>query len=328
MPQSSLDALLDLLSSGVAHNGEHLAQSLGISRAAVWKKIQTLRELGVEIEGRPGSGYALARPIERLNATTLRELLSTPTRQALCDLQFESVIDSTNSALRAKAKTLASGSLLLAEAQTAGRGRRGRCWASPFACGFLGSVFWRFECGLADLGGLSIAVGIALAEAWRARGLDVRVKWPNDLWIDRCKLGGLLIEAGGEFHGPSHVVVGLGLNWRLPAALHGTLDQAVTDIDSHSLAPLSRHQSAAICIEAIFEGLAQFAHGGFDAFLRRWAPVDALAGERVVVHDPRGNFSGIASGIDERGRLRIDDQGVLRYVDAGEVSIRLSEWTS
>ncbi|MBK6434898.1 MAG: biotin--[acetyl-CoA-carboxylase] ligase [Rhodanobacteraceae bacterium] len=215
MNPHSLDALIELIAAGDAHNGEDLARALGLSRAAVWKKIEALRELGVEIEGRAGSGYALVRPIERMDAAHIRRQLSASTNAALPDLRIVSVVDSTNAAMRAEASRLRSGSVLLAEAQTAGRGRRGRAWASPFAAGFLGSLFWRFERGLADLGGLSLAVGIALAEAWRAQGVDVRVKWPNDLWIDGRKLAGLLVEAGGEFHGPSHVVVGLGLEHAL-----------------------------------------------------------------------------------------------------------------
>ncbi|HRG17168.1 MAG TPA: bifunctional biotin--[acetyl-CoA-carboxylase] ligase/biotin operon repressor BirA [Pseudomonadota bacterium] len=324
MNPQSLDALLDLLATGDAHRGETLAQALGISRAAVWKKIEALRELGMDIEGRAGSGYALARPVERLDAARLRDALSATTRAALRELRIVPVLDSTNAALRAEAAHLASGSLLLAEAQTAGRGRRGRAWASPFAAGFLGSLFWRFERGLADLGGLSLAVGIALAEAWRAHGLDVRVKWPNDLWVDGRKLAGLLIEAGGEFHGPSHVVVGLGLNIALPASLRDTLDQPVTDLTAHIAAPMSRNSAVAVCIDALFAALAEFERSGFGGFVARWEDVDALAGAAVTVHEAQGAWSGIARGIDDRGRLQVEVDGRLRCVDAGEVSIRLA----
>jgi BirA family biotin operon repressor/biotin-[acetyl-CoA-carboxylase] ligase len=324
MNPQSLDALIDLLATGNAHSGEALAQALGISRAAVWKKIEGLRELGIEIEGRAGSGYALARPIERLDVARLREAVGATTRGRLRDLRIVSVIDSTNAALRAEAAHLASGSLLLAEAQTAGRGRRGRTWASPFAAGFLGSLFWRFERGLADLGGLSLAVGITLAEAWRAHGLDVRVKWPNDLWIDGSKLAGLLIEAGGEFHGPSHVVVGLGLNIALPAGLQSALDQPVTDLAAHLPMPMSRNMAVAICIDALFAALDEFSRAGFAPFVPRWAAVDALADRPVTVHEATTTWVGIARGIDDRGRLQVDTDGRLRCVDAGEVSIRLA----
>lgn len=322
-PQSLLP-LIELLAGGAAHSGEALAQSLGVSRAAVWKKIEALRALGLEIEGRAGSGYALARPLERLDAARLNAALASSTRAALRDLRVVAVIDSTNAVLRAEAAHLASGSLLLAEAQTAGRGRRGRAWASPFAAGFLGSLFWRFERGLADLGGLSLAVGIALAEAWRAHGLDVRVKWPNDLWIDGRKLAGLLVEAGGEFHGPSHVVVGLGLNIALPSTLRDALDQPVTDLGSHLSAPMSRHAAVAACIDALVAALAEFERAGFAPFVARWAAVDALADRAVTVHEAHGDWAGIARGIDDRGRLQVEANGRLRGVDAGEISIRLA----
>ena len=321
-PQSLLP-LIELLASGDAHSGEALAQTLGISRAAVWKKIEALRELGLDIEGRAGSGYALARPLERLDASRLRAGLAAATRATLRDLRVVAVIDSTNAALRAQAAHLASGSLLLAEAQTAGRGRRGRSWASPFAAGFLGSLFWRFERGLADLGGLSLAVGIALAEAWRGHGLDVQVKWPNDLWIDGRKLAGLLIEAGGEFHGPSHVVVGLGLNIALPDAVRERLDQPVTDLATHLPAPMSRHAAVAVCIDALVAALVEFERAGLAPFVSRWAAVDALADRAVSVHEAHAVWTGVARGIDDRGRLRVEVDGALRGVDAGEISIRL-----
>jgi BirA family biotin operon repressor/biotin-[acetyl-CoA-carboxylase] ligase len=323
IPQA-LDALIDRLATGTAHRGEDLAQALGISRAAVWKKIEALRELGVEIEGRAGSGYALARPIERLHAAALRDAMAPATRTALRELRIVSVIESTNAAWRAEAAHLASGSVLLAEAQTRGRGRRGRAWASPFAAGFLGSLFWRFERGLADLGGLSLAVGIALAEAWRARGLDVCVKWPNDLWIEGRKLAGLLVEAGGEFHGPSHVVVGLGLNIALPESVCDALDQPVTDLRSHLRVPISRNAAAAVCIDALFAALAEFDQAGFAPFVPRWAAVDALADRPVTVNEATTTWIGIARGIDDRGRLQVDTDGCIRGVDAGEVSIRLA----
>lgn len=324
MNPQSLDTLLDLLASGAAHNGEDLARALGISRAAVWKKIEALRELGVDIEGRAGSGYALARPIERLDAARIRAALAASTKAALADLRIVSVIDSTNAALRAEAATLHSGAVLLAEAQTAGRGRRGRSWASPFAAGFLGSVFWRFERGLADLGGLSLALGISLAEAWRAQGIDVRVKWPNDLWIDGAKLAGLLVEAGGEFHGPSHVVVGLGLNIALPAALRSGLDQAVTDLHAHLPQSMARNRVVAICLDALHAALAQFEREGFAPFVARWPAVDALAARAVSVQETQRSWDGVACGIDDRGRLQVRAGDNLHAVDAGEISIRLA----
>lgn len=324
MNPQSLDALIDLLAKGAAQSGEDLAQALGISRAAVWKKIEALRELGLDVDGRAGSGYALVRPIERLDAARIRDRLLASANAAMSDLRIVSVIDSTNAALRAEAASLTSGSVLLAEAQTAGRGRRGRAWASPFAAGFLGSLFWRFERGLADLGGLSLAVGIALAEAWRRRGIDVRVKWPNDLWIDGRKLAGILVEAGGEFHGPSHVVVGLGLNIALPPTLRDALDQPATDLATHLPAPMSRNAAVAVCVDALLGALQLFERDGFAPFVARWDRVDALADRDVSVHETQGHWTGIARGIDEHGRLLVEADGRRHRIDAGEISIRLT----
>lgn len=323
MNSQSLSALLDLLANGTAHRGEDLARELGMSRAAVWKKIESLRALGVEIEGRAGSGYALARRLERLDETAISAALAASTRTRLRQLRIVAVTTSTNADLNLEADRLDSGSVLLAEAQTAGRGRRGRSWASPFAAGFLGSLFWRFECGLADLAGLSLAVGVSLAEAWRARGVDVRVKWPNDLCIDGHKLGGVLIEAGGEFHGPSHVVIGLGLNLALPAALRDGLDQPVTDLDAHLTSPMSRNAAVGVCLDALFAALIEFEREGLAPFVARWPAVDALAGRAIDVIESQRRWHGQAGGIDERGRLRVQCGDRMQHVDAGEISIRL-----
>lgn len=324
MNPQSLEALLDLLANGAAHSGEDLASALAISRAAVWKKIEALRALGIEIEGRAGSGYALARRLERLDENAIRTALAPATRAALRDLRIVAVSPSTNAELRATTDVLASGSVLLAEAQTAGRGRRGRSWASPFAAGFLGSLFWRFECGLADLAGLSLAVGVSLAEAWRACGVEVQVKWPNDLWIRDRKLAGVLIEAGGEFHGPSHVVIGLGLNIALPAALREGLDQPVTDLDANLAAPMSRNAAVGVCLDALFAALIEFEHQGLAPFVARWPAVDALAGRAIDVIEAQRRWHGQACGIDERGRLRVQCGDRMQHVDAGEISVRLA----
>ncbi len=323
MNVQALEQLLGLLAGGQAHNGETLAQTLGMSRAAVWKKIESLRELGLEVEGRAGTGYALTQPIERLDAALIRSAMTDTANAGLGELRIASVIDSTNSALRAESATLRSGTVLLAEAQTAGRGRRGRSWASPFASGFLGSLFWRFERGLTDLGGLSLAVGVALAEAWRAHGVPVQVKWPNDLWIEDRKVAGMLVEAGGEFHGPSHVVVGLGLNLSLPESVRRTLDQPVTTLAEHWPQPMSRNAAVGCCLQALHDALRAFEVDGLAAFAPRFAALDALRDREVSVIEAHRTWRGIASGIDDRGRLRVRDASGVHAVDAADISIKL-----
>lgn len=323
MNVQALEQLLGLLANGRAHNGEALAQALGMSRAAVWKKIETLRELGLEIEGRAGTGYALAQPIERLDAALIRAAMTDTANAGLGDLRIVPVIDSTNSALRAESATLRSGTVLLSEAQTAGRGRRGRSWASPFASGFLGSLFWRFERGLTDLGGLSLAVGVALAEAWRAHGVPVQVKWPNDLWIEDRKVAGMLVEAGGEFHGPSHVVVGLGLNLTLPEAARRAIDQPVTALAEHLPVPMPRNVAIACCLQALQSALDEFAQHGLAAFAPRFAALDALRDRDVQVIEAQRRWRGRACGIDANGRMQVRDAQGVHAVDAADISISI-----
>jgi BirA family biotin operon repressor/biotin-[acetyl-CoA-carboxylase] ligase len=196
MNPRALDALIDRLATGAAHRGEDLAQALGISRAAVWKKIEALRELGVEIEGRAGSGYALARPIERLHAAALRDAMAPATRAALRELRIVSVIDSTNAAWHLEAhrpRRRAAG-----QAQTVGEGVAGV--RRPRVRGrILGSLFWRWA--RTGRSRQSAAVGIARWPKRSARGLELRVNG-RTTWID----GQTRRPAGrGRQAGPSHV---------------------------------------------------------------------------------------------------------------------------
>ena len=212
--------LLRLLADGAMHSGEELAAALSVSRAAVWKRLQQLESWGVAFEARPGSGYRLEAPIDLLDEARIRERLPQATLGMLRNLEVHESLESTSDRL------LAIGDLpagrfdaCLAEFQSAGRGRRGRHWVAPFASGLCLSINWSFRDAPAMLGALSLAAGVA---ALRALGrLEFRrlsLKWPNDILCGDSKLGGILIDLRGEAAGPAYVVVGIGINVRLPRA--------------------------------------------------------------------------------------------------------------
>jgi BirA family transcriptional regulator, biotin operon repressor / biotin---[acetyl-CoA-carboxylase] ligase len=226
----SLDALLKQLAQHSEISGAELARALGISRAAVWKQIDRLRALGLQVEAQAGAGYRLAHPLQLLDATSIHRQIGAEALPLLHQLQVVNEIASTSADLLSRSSVLQSGSALIAEAQTSGRGQRGRQWQSPFASGFLGSLLWRFDRGLASLGGLSLAMGVAVAEALAALDVKVQLKWPNDIVVAGSKLGGLLIDAGGEAQGDCHAVIGLGLNGRLPESVRASIEQPVTDL--------------------------------------------------------------------------------------------------
>ncbi|MGN7726698.1 biotin--[acetyl-CoA-carboxylase] ligase [Luteimonas sp. 22616] len=329
-------ALLQRLIAGPV-SGDTLARENGETRAAVWKRIEGLREAGVAIEARAGRGYALAQPLDLLDADAIMRAMPDAARAQLAGLEVAWSIDSTSSELLRREAPRDGVAVLLAERQTDGRGRRGRNWASPLAANLYLSLARGFDGGLARLGGLSLVAGVAATEALRTLGLgDVRLKWPNDLVVvegDRSrpnpghalrKLGGLLVEGSGEHAGPVRAVIGLGLNVRMPAAHGRAIDQPW--IDLATLAPgrlPSRSTVAAALLAALLPALEQFDRDGLPAFLPRHGELDALAGRSIVLHGGDGDRAGTALGLAPDGALRVRlDDGQVRAFHAGEVSVR------
>lgn len=303
--------------------GDALAQGTGLTRAAVWKRIEALREAGVRIEAQPGRGYALANPLELLERDDIIHLLPSELRPRISALEVAWALDSTNSELLRRQTPAGGATVLLAEQQTGGRGRRGRAWASPVAANLYLSIARHFSGGLARLGGLSLVAGVAVAEALRARGFaDVGLKWPNDLVVGGRKLGGLLVEGGGEHGGPVRAVIGVGINVRMPEAFAVTIDQPWIDLAGMAVSPPSRNAIAAQVLTQLLPVLDQFDEEGLAPFLSRYAHLDALAGREVMIHSAAGTEQGFAEGIAADGALRVRMGGQTRNVHAGEISVR------
>ncbi|MFT4249632.1 MAG: bifunctional biotin--[acetyl-CoA-carboxylase] ligase/biotin operon repressor BirA [Pseudomonas sp.] len=315
-------ALLARLAAGRV-SGDALARELGLTRAAVWKRIQNLRAAGVEIEGRAGDGYGLAHPVELLDARAIRSQLPAGACDALAGLEIAWTLESTNTELLRRRAPAHGVDVLLAECQTGGRGRRGRQWASPLAAHIYLSLSRGFGGGLAQLAGLSLAVGVAAAEALRAAGFpQVGLKWPNDLLAGGAKLGGLLVEGGGEIAGPARAVVGLGLNVRMPAAFAADIGQAWTDLDTLAAQAVSRNRIVAALLAALLPALDEFDARGLAPFLSRYAALDLLAGRVVRIEEAGSVSEGVARGLAADGALRVELADGMRHLHAGEVSVR------
>lgn len=314
-------ALLLRLAAGPVSGGR-LAGELGLTRAAVWKRIDALRKAGVEVQAQPGRGYALVRPPDLLDETAIRQLLPADARKQLESLVVRWTLASSNSALLAESAPARGVRVLLAERQTGGRGRLGRRWASPLAANLYLSLDRRFEGGLARLAGLSLVAGIASAEALRGlSGLDIHLKWPNDLWLDGRKLGGLLVEGGGEHGGPARAVIGLGVNVRMPDVFGRGIGQPWIDLAARGEPP-PRNAIAAAVLAAWIPALQLFDRDGLAAFLPRWQALDALAGQRIRLINGVQACDAEALGLAEDGGLRVRDAGGERVVYSGEVSVR------
>jgi BirA family biotin operon repressor/biotin-[acetyl-CoA-carboxylase] ligase len=318
--------LLERLSHGPV-TGDALAAETGVTRAAVWKRMSNLRAAGVPIVARPGQGYALAQPLDLLCADAIRAQLAPACLAEVDALDVAWSLDSTSSELLRRPAPARGVSVLLAERQTGGRGRRGRSWSSPLAANIYLSVARRFAGGLARLPGLSLVVGVATAEALHALGFDcVRLKWPNDLVVVDTrglrKLGGLLVEGAGEAAGPARAVIGLGLNVRMPPAWASDIAQPWIDLASLAEPPPTRDRVVATLLEHWLPALARFDADGLAPFQARYARLDALAGRAVTVEASSGTRDATALGIAEDGalRVRIDDRE--QRVHSGDVSVR------
>ena len=319
------DRLLQQLTDGRFHSGEALARQLGITRAAVWKQLKALsRELDLQIDAVPGRGYRFAQPLELLETTRIEDYFSAATRQHIARLHIHPSIDSTNTWLMQQAAQAApSGSVCLAERQSAGKGRHGRQWISPFGRNIYLSLLWRFERAPGELSGMSLAAGIGVLRTLKQFDcVEAGLKWPNDiLWRDK-KLAGLLLEVAGEAAGPSHLVIGVGLNLCLDSA-GDAIDQPWVDLASiPGVRKHSRNQLVACLLENLLEVIADYERTGLAGLLAEWDRYDLLKGSQVVVRTAKQAYQGEHLGIDESGGIRLKIDGEIKTFWAGEVSLR------
>lgn len=317
--------LVERLSDGAFHSGESLGQALGISRAAIWKQVRVLREMGLPVHAVRGRGYRLSAPLELLDAERIAEELTPGARERLAGIELHHELDSTNDFLR-RNRALPSGTVCLAERQLRGRGRRGRQWVSPYGTNLYLSLLWRFEQGVEGLGGLSLAVGIALLRTLHELGVeDAGLKWPNDVLVHQAKLAGILVEVAGESAGPCSAVIGIGINVDMPDAAAREIDQHWTDLCHAAGAAISRNRLASGLLECLLEALHDFNELGLSPFLEEWRRYDLSLGREVQVRSGGDLVTGRGSGIDVDGAFLLETLNGLRRFASGEVSLRITE---
>jgi BirA family transcriptional regulator, biotin operon repressor / biotin---[acetyl-CoA-carboxylase] ligase len=321
--------LLALLASGEFQSGEKLARRLRVSRAAVWKLVHSLQDMGVGIESVSRQGYRLPRAVDLLDRNAILAEMSAERRELLDPLEVLLTVDSTNRHIEEHAANPPGRThVCVAEIQNAGRGRRGRSWVAPFGCGICMSLGWQFLEAPPTFSALSLAVGVAAVRALRRLGMEgVGLKWPNDLIWQQRKLGGILIDMRGESAGPSQVVIGIGINVRMPAAVRLMLaeQQAALISDVHEIMrerTPTRNAVIAMLAEEITSMLQQFGKRGFAPFAEEWRQLDTLADAPVRVLNGAETTFGRARGVDADGTLLVDVDGELRRFASGEVSLR------
>lgn len=315
--------LQSLLSDGKWHAGPELAEMLGVSRAAVNKRVVKAREMGLEIQAVRGRGYRLADSFEPLESERIHGGLSGAAQQALDTVEVLAAIDSTNSWLLQRASG-ENATACFAEFQSGGRGRRGRQWVSPYGANLYFSVSWNFLQTPAGLGALSLAVGVELAEILARHGAPVGLKWPNDLVVEQQKLGGILIEHRGEVAGGSRVVIGVGINLKMQTRQAKKIGQPWTALCSHITLP-GRNLLASELLDAVVRAAQTFGSEGFAPYRRRWQALDISNGRQVNLDTGSTVIPGIATGVAADGALIVDCGGRLQRFYAGELSLRLAE---
>lgn len=315
------------LADGEFHSGEQLAETLGVSRAAVWKAVESLRDLGATLHAVRNRGYRLRSGSDALDSKRIAGLVPPTERSRMRSVEAAWTVDSTNSVLLARPNPpFGVCDVMLAEYQTAGRGRRGRAWLAPPGGSICLSLAWAFGEVPRDLGALGLVIGVCALRALREVGLDdARLKWPNDVVIDDKKLGGILIELRAESAGPASVVIGIGLNVALGAKVLeavGETGASPIDLVSSGLTQPSRNALAAALVTQMVRGLIVFEKDGLRPFADEWRSADALRGRQIDVHTMEGVARGLARGIDLRGALVVETpHGVRRFI-SGDVTVR------
>lgn len=315
-------ALITLLSDGQVHSGEFLARQLGVSRTAIWKQIRRAMDDGLEVTTIRGRGYQLMSPVDLLDSAQITcQLDAEPASQV--SLKVLDEVDSTNAeVLRQISSGCNTLPIAIADCQTAGRGRRGRNWRSPRGKNVYLSMGLTFHGGFSVLDGLSLVLGVAVAEALEKLGApDIGLKWPNDIFLPSGKLGGILVELQGELQeGVVQVIAGIGINVHMSKA--ADVDQPWSSLAiACPNVSWSRNQLAGTIINAVVGAADTFSDKGFEHFVSRWQQRDIYYDR--LVQAKGGEVKGTGCGIDNRGNYLLRTaQGDVVPVRAGEISLR------
>ena len=316
------ETLIQKLVKGEFLSGQALGDELGVSRAAISKHIAALQDMGFDIFSVTGKGYRLAEPIELLSEEKIVSHIEQSNITA--KVEVHNVIDSTNSYLmRRLPNQNTPGQVCIAEYQSAGRGRRGRQWISPFGSHIYMSMYWSLEQGMSSAMGLSVVAALAVSDAIKALyKTDVELKWPNDIYFKGVKLAGILIDLEGQAMEPCHCVIGIGLNINMPAKSAELVDQPWTDLSSAIGVEIDRNVLAASIISALIKRLEVHSETGINTMVAQWHEHDVYFNKAVSLITGDKVTRGICRGINAQGALLLEVNGKVSPVYGGEVSLR------
>lgn len=323
------EELIKALSTGKFVSGQYLGEMLNVSRTAVSKHVKALSGMGLDIYSVTGKGYKLAQPLNLLTEEKINAYL--PPKYKTKKIVVHTLIDSTNSYLMRCLSNqgdegypvLEQGQVCLSEYQSEGRGRRGRQWISPFGSNLYLSLYWQLEHGLSAAMGLSLVTALAVSDAIKKLfDLDVELKWPNDIYLNGVKLAGILIELEGQVSGPSHSVIGIGLNLKMPEKSAKAIDQPWTDLQSHIETSIDRNELCAAIISCLIERLHLHQEVGLAVMVDEWHQQDVYLNKNVQLITGDRVTKGVCRGINAQGALMLEVNGEIKPIYGGEVSLR------
>ncbi|MGL4838416.1 MAG: bifunctional biotin--[acetyl-CoA-carboxylase] ligase/biotin operon repressor BirA [Shewanella sp.] len=307
--------ILSLLSGAGFVSGEQLAGDLGISRAAVNKHIEALSAYGVAIYSVKGRGYKLANAISLIDAGRLVQSIDNR-----C-FYFDEIA-STNGFMLSHTAELKNGDVCVAEYQSAGRGRRGRNWVSPYGHHLYFSLFWSFPRGMAQAMGLSLVVACTLVEVLKSYGVgQIGVKWPNDIYLNDKKLAGILIEMSGQADSECQLIIGIGVNMAMPEEQAKAIDQPWSDLSGIAI-QLDKTQLVIALQKQLKRDIQLFEREGFAAFKTRWQTADLFYGKDIRLLMGDTVIDGVCRGVDAQGGVLLQTADGLKAFIGGEISLR------
>ncbi|XOJ84988.1 biotin--[acetyl-CoA-carboxylase] ligase [Methylophilaceae bacterium Uisw_099_01] len=319
--------ILEILADGKFHSGEMMAKHFNVSRVSIWNAIAKAEDVGVKIFSVRGKGYKLQQPISLLNEKIIQNAMGE--EGSWFNIKVLDSVESTNSYL---SKVASSGyphaSVIAANIQTQGKGRRGRQWQSALGESLTFSFLWRFTHGAAGLSGLSLAVGVALIRALKKINISTALlKWPNDILIFdegvHKKLAGILIELQGDTDGQSAAIIGIGLNLNISKTQLEKIDQPATDIHNLLSETIDSNFFMAVIIKELAQVLALFETEQFKPFRDEWLSYHAFQDKLInIMLGNSQTITGKAIDINDTGALVVSTNEGPKSFASGEVSIR------
>lgn len=321
LPATTLK-IVDILNDCKLHTGTEIAKTLGISRTAVWKVIQRLKKYNIVIESQH-QGYHFNFPLILIDKKKIESLLQ---NQRLT-LEIFETIPSTSNYLRNKTP-LKNMSFCLAEHQSKGRGRLGRSWISPFGKNIYCSFSYTFDKDISEMSGLSLVIGILIAKALELLHPKLKpfLKWPNDIYLNDQKVGGVLIDLIAEAHGNCTAIISIGLNVNMKDIELEGIEQPWTSLEHSLNEKLDRNVVVVQIVQSILKGMEVFIERGLEPFLSEWKNYDLLEGENISVNTGKEIISGIAKGISPQGYLLLKlSSGNIEKYSYGDTTRFLKE---